>query len=89
MPDRLLPFVKPVFLLLGTIVTFALGYADLRNETRGKASKDELRAVRDSVAAETRAMDAALREMDARSRRMEALLTRLVCRQYPQDLGCP
>lgn len=84
MPDRFVPALKTLAWLLGTAVTFALGYADLKYTDTQKADKSEVRAVMDSVGHLNRDVDA----MKASQLRSEAMLQKLVCRQYPNDMGC-
>ena len=84
MPDRYLPALKSLAWLLGTAVTFALGYADLRHTDTQKADKTEVRAAMDSVGHLNRELDA----IRASSQRTEAMVQKLVCRQYPNDMDC-
>lgn len=84
MPDRYLPALKSLAWLLGTAVTFALGYADLRHTDTQKADKAEVRAVMDSVSHLNRDLD----EIRQSQQRTEQMVQKLVCRQYPNDMGC-
>lgn len=79
--EELSATVKAVIMGGGILVTATLGWARMDHQKADRVDVERnARAIQ--------AQDALLRQMNERQIQMDQRLQRLICRQYPQDMGC-